>query len=420
MRELVRTIIGPDVTLRHAGWLTLLAALGLSLLGVYAIDVAMFASPPEGVLPVHLADRTLKQLAFLFVGIVAAAAVALPSTRLVRFVAWPAAWVMLGFLVFLLIPFVPSEIVRPRNGARAWINFGSFDFQPAEVAKIAFVLVSAEYLRFRQNHRTIKGLLPPAIIAGVPIGLIILQPDLGTAILFVPALFAMLLAAGSRIGHLATVVLLAMLAAPMVYPILKPHQKARIVGLIRMVQDPSHGADDINYQSVTAQTLAGAGQFAGVPDARARVLVRYNRLPERHNDMILAVIMTRFGMLGAIGLFFLYALWFAGAYLTAARSQDAFGRLVVVGCSAILGAQMFINVSMTLGILPIVGVTLPFVSYGGSSMLSVWLMTGLVFNVAMRPQVRLARPAFEFDDRPYDPLVSTTPQRIAPLAGRRR
>ncbi len=420
MRQLLRNIIGPDVTLRHAGWLTLLAALGLSLLGVYAIDVAMFVEPPAGLLPVHLADRTAKQLVFLFFGLCAAAAVALPGARLVRFVAWPVAWVMLGFLVFLLIPFVPAEIVRPRNGARAWINFGSFDFQPAEVAKIAFVLVAADYLRFRQNHRTIRGLLPPAVIAGVPIGLIILQPDLGTAILFVPALFAMLLAAGSRIGHLATVVLLAMLAAPIAYPILKPHQKARIVGLIRMVQDPTHGADDINYQSVTAQTLAGAGQVAGVPDARARVLVRYNRLPERHNDMILAVVMTRFGLLGAVALFFLYALWFAGAYLTAARSKDAFGRLVVVGCSAILGAQMFINVSMTLGILPIVGVTLPFVSYGGSSMLSVWLMTGLVFNVAMRPQVRLARPAFEFDERPYDPLASTTPQRIAPLAGRRR
>jgi cell division protein FtsW (lipid II flippase) len=420
VRELARTIIGPDVTLRHAGWLTLLAALGLSLLGVYAIDVAMFVSPPEGALPIHPADRTLKQLLFLLVGVLAAAAVALPSARLVRLVAWPAAWVMLGLLVFLLVPFVPSEVVRPRNGARAWINFGSFDFQPAEVAKIAFVLVSAEYLRFRQNHRTIKGLLPPAIIAGVPIGLIILQPDLGTAILFVPALFAMLLAAGSRTGHLATVVLLAMLAAPIVYPILKPHQKARIVGLIRMVQDPAHGADDINYQSVTAQTLAGAGQVSGVSDARARVLVRYNRLPERHNDMILAVIMTRFGMLGAIGLFVLYALWFTGAYITAARSRDPFCRLVVIGCSAILGTQMFINVSMTLGILPIVGVTLPFVSYGGSSMLSVWLMTGLVLNVAMRPRVRLARPAFEFDDRPYDPLASTTPQRIAPLTGRRR
>jgi len=423
VRELIRYIIGPDLRLRHAGWLSLGAAIVLSLLSVYAIDVAMIATPPEGALPVHLSGHSAKQLVFLGVGLFAAMMIALPHYRVIRALAWPLMWVMVGFLIFLLVPFVPSWIVTPRNGARAWINFGITDFQPAEIAKIAFVLVVADYLRYRQNHRTLLGLIPPGLIAAIPIGLIMLQPDLGTAMLFVPALFAMLVAAGARIQHLAAVVLIAILAAPVAYPLLKPHQKARIVGMINMMGDPTKGADDINYQSLTAQTLAGAGKLVGVPDARARVLVRYNRLPERHNDMILAVLMTRFGMLGALGLLFLYAVWFAGAYLSAALCKDAFARLVIVGCCAIMGAQIFINMAMTLGILPIIGITLPFVSYGGSSMLTVWIMTGLVLNVAMRPQVRLARPAFEFDAQPYDRLGQSTPQRIAPMSrasGRRR
>lgn len=413
----LRFILGPDLRLRNAGWLCIAAALAISLLSVYLIDVAMFVAPPEGRMPIHLSGQSAKQLVFLFIGLLAAAVIALPHYRFVRFFAWPLMWVMVGFLIFLLLPFVPSSIVAPRNGARAWINFGFTDFQPAEIAKIAFVLVVADYLRFRQNHRTLLGLIPPGLIAAVPIGLIMLQPDLGTAMLFVPALFAMLLAAGARIQHLAAVVLIAILAAPVAYPLLKPHQKARIVGMINMMGDPTKGADDINYQSLTAQTLAGAGQLTGVPDARARVLIRYNRLPERHNDMILAVLMTRFGMLGALGLLFLYAVWFAGAYLSAALCKDAFARLTVVGCCAIMGTQIFINMAMTLGILPIIGITLPFVSYGGSSMLTVWIMTGLVMNIAMRPQVRLARPTFEFDSRPYDPVAQHTPQRIAPLVG---
>ncbi len=420
--HVLRSIIGPDLRVRHAwgGWLCVCAAAALSLLSVYAIDVAMFETAPDGRLPIHVAGHSAKQLMFLAVGMLAAATIALPHYRFIRALAWPLMWIMIGFLVFLLIPFVPASIVTPRNGARAWINLGFTDFQPAEIAKIAFVLVVADYLRYRQNHRTLLGLIPPGLIAAVPIGLIMLQPDLGTAMLFVPALFAMLVAAGARIQHLGAVVLIAVLAAPVAYPLLKPHQKARIVGMINMMGDPTKGADDINYQSLTAQTLAGSGQITGVPDARARVLVRYNRLPERHNDMILAVIMTRFGMAGAVGLLFLYAIWFAGAYLAAALCRDAFARLVVVGCCAIMGTQIFINMAMTLGILPIIGITLPFVSYGGSSMLTVWMMTGIVMSVALRPQVRLARPTFEFDAQPYDPLGQSTPQRIAPLAGRRR
>jgi cell division protein FtsW (lipid II flippase) len=322
----------------------------------------------------------------------------LPHYRFIRLVAWPAMWVCLGLLVFLLIPQVPSWLVTPRNGARAWINLGPVDFQPAEVAKIAFIMVVANYLRYRKNHRTIVGLIPIGLIAFVPVTLIMLQPDLGMAILFVPTLFAMLVAAGAKLSHLSIVVVIAMCAAPAAYPLLKPHQKQRLLGLVHMMQESNVGADGINFQSLTARTLTGAGGVVGHPDAKARSLIKFNRLPERHNDMIYAVIVLRFGMVGGLAVLGLYLLWFAGALLTAAVCRDPFGRLVVVGCATIIAAQMFINVGMNIGIVPIIGLTLPFVSYGGSSMLTVWVMTGLVVNIAMRRPPRLARPSFEFDE----------------------
>lgn len=412
-RSLLKRVVGSELTPLTGAWLSVLAALALSAIGVYSIDLG-YADPSDAG-PITMSGVVLKQTIFLGVGLLGALAVAVPHYRLVRLFAWPMMAVVLALLVFLLIPFVPASIVTPRNGARAWIDLGPVDLQPAELAKIAYVLVMADYLRFRENHRTILGLIPPAVITFVPVALITLQPDLGTALLFAPAVFAMLIAAGARLKHLSIVVLVAVLAAPAAFPLLQPHQKARIIGLIRMVQDPLAGADDINYQSVTAQRLAGAGEMVGVADARARALIRFNKLPERHNDMIFSVIMNRFGFTGGVLVLLLYVVWFTGAYLTAAMCQDAFGRLLVVGFSAFILAQTLINVCMTIGMLPIIGLTLPFVSYGGSSMLTVWVMTGLIVGVGVRRTRRFARPSFEFDETPYDPAQLTTAHRAAPV-----
>ncbi|MFN7022498.1 MAG: FtsW/RodA/SpoVE family cell cycle protein, partial [Phycisphaerales bacterium] len=225
----------------------------------------------------------------------------------------------------------------------------------------------------------------------------------GTAMLFAPVIFAMLVAAGARLKHLTLVVGICVLAAPAAFPLLKPHQKARIVGLIRMMHDPRQGADDINYQAQTAQRLAGAGGVWGMSDTQSRALIRFNRLPERHNDMVLAVILNRFGLVGGLVVAALYVVWFTGCYLSAAMCKDGFGRLIIVGVATITAAQALVNAGMTLGVLPIIGVTLPFVSYGGSSMLTAWAMTGLVLGVALRRDQRFAKQTFEFDENPYDP-----------------
>ncbi len=381
------------VSLLHAGWLCVLAAVALSLIGIYAIDLSQRPIAQGAV-----AARAKTQTVFLAAGLVAALIAALPHYRLIGYLSWPVMLAALGLLVFVLIPFVPESIVRPRNGARSWIDLGVFDLQPSEVAKIAFVLVLAHYLRFRKQHRTFTGLLTPGIIAFVPIGLIMLQPDLGSATLFVPALFAMLVAAGAKLRHLVLIVLIAAMAAPAAYPLLRPHQKARIEALWNQMQGSTEGADGINYQSLKAQTLAGAGLWTGTTDTHARQLLEYNYLPEAHNDMVFSVIATRFGLLGGLAVLALYFVYIVGAILVAGACKDPMGRLIVVGLAAFIVAQVIINVGMNLGLLPIIGITLPFVSAGGSSMLAVWMMTGLITNVAMRKPEPPFRPAFQWED----------------------
>ena len=377
----------------NVSWICIFAALILSALGVYTIDAAM--NPAGGG---ELAAEAEKQLMYLAAAILAGAVAVIPHYR--RVVRWaiPAMAVSVAMLVFLLLPGVPSSIVRPINGARSWITLPKFNLQPSELAKIAFVLVVARHLRYRTEHRRFPGLVPPALIAFVPIGLIMLQPDLGTATLFVPALFAMLVAAGARLRHLIIVVLIAAMAAPAAYPMLRPHQKARIAALVSQIQGEREGEQTINYQSFTAQNVIGSGGVTGNTDPHTRVLLHYNRLPARHNDMIYSVAVTRFGLLGGLGILGLYIAWIGGALLAAAQSKDPFGRLVIVGLAAFIAAQTVINIGMNLGLVPIIGITLPFLSAGGSSLLTVWLMTGLIFNISMRRPMPPYRQSFEYDE----------------------
>ncbi|MFT5424066.1 MAG: cell division protein FtsW (lipid II flippase) [Phycisphaerales bacterium] len=382
-----------ELKLINFAWLTVLASVGLSLVGVYAIDVA-----EQPIAQAAMAPTAAKQLAFLFIGVLAAGMIALPHVRVLGWVAWPVFAICIGLLVFMLVPAVPAWLVTPRNGARAWINLGVVDFQPSELTKIAYILVVAHYLRFRHQHRRFAGLLIPGLITAVPVGLITVQPDLGTASLFGPALFAVLIAAGARVRHLLLIVVLALAIAPAVYPFLQPHQKQRLVGMMAQFTGDQSTAQGINYQSFTAQDLIGSGGWTGRPDAAARALVRHNRLPEAHNDMIFAVICARFGMLGGLGVLALYGLWLAGALLTAAACREPMGRLIAVGLAAFVGAQVVINVGMNIGIVPIIGITLPFISYGGSSMVTCWLMAGLVMSCGLHKARPPFRESFDYSD----------------------
>jgi cell division protein FtsW (lipid II flippase) len=369
----------------HAGWLVVGAALALTFIGIETIGTTRPAT-------------AVSQLRLACLGVAAGIIVAfIPAKRLRQ-----ASWWLLGFglllLVFLLIPEVPDFIVRPRHGARRWINLWFVDVQPSELVKIAFVLALASHLRYKKHYRKFSGLILALCVVVPSSALILYEPDLGTAMLFLPAMLAMLIAAGAKYKHLCTIAILGIIASASMYPMLETHQQNRIKALKAQLLGDDRYVQTFGYQGARAMTLIGAGQAWGVGEEDAKKLLAANHLPEEHNDMIFAVIVLRWGLRGAIVIWSLYAILGLGGILAAIGCRDPFPRLVAVGLTAILLSQMMINTAMTLGLAPITGLTLPFISAGGSSLVVAWLMAGILFGIAMRRDPLMTREGFTFKD----------------------
>lgn len=375
-------------------WVAVGAAVVLTGVGIMAIETARPVYAPV-------------QARWLVISLMVAAVCVLPHPRWVAASVAPLVVVTLGLLVVVILPWMPRSIVPVRNGATCWVNLRLMMFQPSELAKIVFVLSLASYLRYRSSYRTLRGLLVPFVLMFVPVVLILKEPDLGTALIFLPAMFVMLVAAGARLTHLGALVGLAAVAVvlnvaviyvmPDSLQILKPHQRQRIVAMISRTQGDQRYADGIGYQQDKAMTLVGSGAWSGYGHLRSETIVRFNRLPESHNDMIFSVIVNRWGLLGGLGVVGLYLVLTVSLLLVAAGTKDPFARLAIVGFGGLVFGQAAINIGMTVGVLPVTGITLPFVSYGGSSLAATYAMIGLVLNFASRRPVFVGRPSFEFD-----------------------
>jgi len=364
-------------------WLCVGAALFLSLVGISAIGTTR----PE------LATR---QAVFLVVGLAAAALVTVVPPRSMRVLCWAVLAVSVALLVFVLLPFVPRSLVTPRNGARAWINMGAADFQPSELAKIAFILCLSQWYALQGSPRTLSSLAVPAGLAAGLVGLIVLEPDLGSALLFAPTFLAITIVAGVKLRFVWLTLLAAAVIAPLGYFVaLKPYQRARIDAIVAQVKGDDRYETTIGFQGWRAMRLVGAGGVLGNDRERARALIEFNKLPEEHNDMVFAVIACRFGMLGASMVLAAYGLFAFGAFSMAMLARDGFTKLVAVGIGALLFAQMTVNIGMTIGLLPITGVTLPFTSYGGSSLLSCWVLTGILLGIGIRPPSGAEKDPFD-------------------------
>ena len=385
----LRSLIKPS-----PAWFTLFAAILLTIFGSIAIGTVepnYGATQSEIWLPIAM-------VAMLFAMI--------PHPRWIGNFTYPLLILALISLVYLLVPGVP--LVRPINGARSWITLPGMNVQPAEFVKILYVLGLARYLRYRDSYRTFMGLLVPFVLMFVPLALILKQPDLGTALLFPPALFAMLVAAGAKLRHLFSlvglgvvaviVVIVVTLFAPENLQVLKPHQQDRIRSVFSLAQGDQRTVQNDGFQQATAMRLISSGGLVGHPKKQSQEILQYADLPEAHNDMIFAVVVNRWGMMGVFSVLGLYFVYIVSSLLVAARSKDPFVRLACVGFAAMIFTQAFVNIGMHLGLLPITGITLPFISYGGSSLLSLFIITGLIVNFAVRPNAILARPSFEYDN----------------------
>lgn len=316
--------------------------------------------------------------------IVLAVSAAVPYRQL-RAWAYPA---LLGALVLLVLVL----LMPARNGSRSWFAIGPFTFQPSEFAKLAYVLALSRYLISARRVGSVWGLIVPLLMTLPAVVLVLREPDLGTASIFLPVLFAMLYAAGARTWHLATVVLLGAIALPVLWTELSPEQKSRITAVFRQRDGgaPARGDDYHLHQSKQVIALGGiwGSDMAGMPLAEAEAY----HLPAARTDFVFCLVAERWGIAGASGVLAAYFVLIAGALRTGARTDDPFGRLICVGVATWLGTQVVINTGMTVGLVPITGITLPLLSYGGSSMVATCAGIGLVINVAIRRDFEVRAP----------------------------
>jgi rod shape determining protein RodA len=282
------------------------------------------------------------------------------------------------------------------NGTHRWVRFGAAGMQPSEFAKLAFVLGLARYLMYRDSYRQLRGLLVPLALVMVPVVLILKEPDLGTALAFLPVLFVMLFAAGARRRHLALVVALAVAVLPLLWSQMSREQKSRVTALAEQSEPGQRPSDDGYHLHQAKQLLALGGWTGSFAAGSTSSDESVYFVPEPHTDSIAAVLGERFGLAGWCFLLALFLALVWRCLSVAQATREPFGRLVAIGIAALLGTQVLINTAMLVGLLPITGLALPLVSYGGSSLLANALALGLVLNIGLRPGYEVTNEPFRF------------------------
>jgi rod shape determining protein RodA len=315
-----------------------------------------------------------RQLAWFGLGSAVLLAVAcLDYRRIVRVA--PALYALgLGALVAVLV------LGRTVSGARRWIGVGSFTVQPSEMFKVVFVLMAVWVLTSRLARTSGPATLGLTLgILAIPFVLIVKQPDLGTALVLVPVVLALLLGAGLPLRLVGGLLASGFAVMPAAWFVMKDYQRERIMVFLDPVRDPLGSA----YNVIQAKIAIGSGQLLGKGVAGA-TQSRLSFLPERHTDFIFAVFAEMWGFVGCFLLLACYAVLLSRGFDIAASAREPVGRLVALGATALLATQILINVGMVTGLLPVVGVPLPLMSYGGSSMLTTLIAVGLLLSVRMR------------------------------------
>ncbi|GJL68418.1 MAG: putative lipid II flippase FtsW [Nitrospirales bacterium] len=308
-------------------------------------------------------------------------------------------WMVLGFSVLLIgslidyrqwkrwIPMVVGGCVvglllvlavGPQiNGARRWLAFGFFSIQPTEMAKLGIVLYLAAFLSNPQRRVTDwqRGFLPPVVMVGMICGLIVVEPDLGSTVVIGLVFVGMMYVAGARISHLGY------LGVPMIVGVgsliwMSPERWERMTTFL----NPSADRQGAGYQLVQSILALENGGLFGVGLGQGKQKLMF--LPEGHTDFVLALVGEELGLVGTCGLLALFAILVCKGFRVAALAPDLFGRYLALGITMLLGIQALINAGVVSGLLPTKGLTLPLVSYGGSSLLVTMLALGILLSVA--------------------------------------
>ncbi len=280
-------------------------------------------------------------------------------------------------LGLLLLVLISGKVVF---GAQRWLSFGAFSFQPSELAKVTIIMVLARFLGDRKKQlNSIWCLLGAFALGIVPMVLVILQPDLGTGIVILPVLFAILYVAGVPRRYLWILVIAGLLFSPVLFSLLKDYQKSRLLVFINPDADPLGAGYATNQAKIAIGSggLLGKGWLSGTQ-------TQLSFLPENRTDFVFATMGEEFGFIGSIFLLGLYTFIVIRGVQTAQQSKDFSGALLASGISVMIALHVFVNVGMAVGIMPVVGLPLPLISYGGSCTVTTLFAIGLLINIRMR------------------------------------
>jgi rod shape determining protein RodA len=290
------------------------------------------------------------------------------------------------FYIFCLILLVVVLILgKEVNGSKRWISLLGLQFQPSELMKIAIVLKLASYFSSQDVsfYPSLRQLVAPVVLALVAVVLILLEPDLGTALCIIAATATIIFFMGIRWQYVVGLLLLLLsMIQPVWEHVLKPYQRKRILILLSPDLDPL-GA---GYHIRQSKIAVGSGMFWGKGFLNG-TQNKLHFLPEKHTDFIFSVWAEEWGFFGCAVLLLLFGLLVALSLRVALRSKDRFGSLLVIGTTGLILWQVVINIGMVIGVLPVVGITLPFVSYGGSSVVILCVAVGIIQNVSMRKYI---------------------------------
>lgn len=300
---------------------------------------------------------------------------------------WMAAALPLYILTLLLLLAVEFFGATGMGGQR-WLDIGFLRLQPSELMKVALVLVLAAYFHTLSQHKTEKfmALLIPLLLIGIPAYLVVRQPDLGTAIMLVGGGIAVLFIAGIRGWIFLGAGIAAVASVPVVWSMLHDYQKDRVLTFLDPERDPL-GA---GYQILQSKIAMGSGGLFGKGFLQG-TQSQLNFLPEMKTDFIFTVLTEEFGLIGGLGLLSLYLIVIIYGLYVSLTCRSQFGRLLAMGLALTIFLYVFINVAMVMGLLPVVGVPLPLVSYGGSAMITVMVAIGMILSVALNRGVNISR-----------------------------
>jgi cell division protein FtsW len=325
-----------------------------------------------------------RQAVYALLGIVALVVLSRTDYRRLRYLVPP---LLIGSLVLLVAVLAAGTAV---NGSRRWITLGPATIQPSELAKLALALWAAAYLSRSPAPRSLSELIRPiGVVYGAVVALVLVEPDLGTAISVTIMLAAILVVAGTRFSTLASAGAIA-LSLTLAAIWLEPYRRERILSFLDPWQDPQ-GA---GFQSVQAMLALGSGGFFGVGLGESVQKVYY--LPEASTDMIFAIVGEELGLFGAFAVLAAFVAFGYAGFNVALSCRDPFGKLLAAGITALVCGQAAVNVSAVMGLAPLTGIPLPFVSYGGSSLIVMLASVGILLNIAVN---HAAESSSELPDR---------------------